>query len=195
LPQESEIKERFSLNRRRLEEAHLKYALITTIRRYPQLHTHSIPIRGDISQSLKEFTPSYYEAFTIKYAAHACTFPGCRSAIILDGNMKNRRQVCNAEDAGYVEFPGLPGKIKTGCIATPEYKSKFCSLHTARAYKGSPTQGLQREELGSMCTDVSSTPTQEMKRRKGSGEPVVEMLLEKKRVLRDKTLYKVCAYV
>lgn len=53
--------------------------------------------------------------------------------LVLDGNMKNRRHVCNARDAGYIEYPGLPGKVKTGCMLTPEYKSKYCSEHKIRA--------------------------------------------------------------
>lgn len=31
--------------------------------------------------------------------------------------MKNNRHVCAAEDAGYVEYPGLPGHVKTGGMA------------------------------------------------------------------------------
>jgi len=28
--------------------------------------------------------------------------------VIVDGNMKNHRDVCKAKDAGYMEFDGLP---------------------------------------------------------------------------------------
>ena len=49
--------------------------------------------------------------------------------LVLDGNMKNRRDVCFAKDAGFVEFEGLPGLIKTGCTASPAYKSQYCDLH------------------------------------------------------------------
>jgi hypothetical protein len=47
--------------------------------------------------------------------------------------MKNRRHVCNARDAGYIEYPGLLGKVKTGCILTPEYKSRYCYKHRIKA--------------------------------------------------------------
>ena len=47
--------------------------------------------------------------------------------------MKNRRHVCNARDAGYNEYPGLPGKVKTGCMMTPEYKSRYCNQHQLRS--------------------------------------------------------------
>ena len=44
--------------------------------------------------------------------------------------MKNHRDVCSAKDAGFAEFEGLPGNIKTGCPNTPELKSRFCSKHS-----------------------------------------------------------------
>ena len=40
---------------------------------------------------------------------HQCKFPGCGTVLVVDGNMKNRRDVCKAKDAGYIEFVGLPG--------------------------------------------------------------------------------------
>lgn len=46
--------------------------------------------------------------------------------------MKNRRHICNARDAGYIEYPGLPGKVKTGCMLTPEHKSKYCHKHAIK---------------------------------------------------------------
>lgn len=49
--------------------------------------------------------------------------------LVLDGNMKNSREVCFAVDAGYTEFSNLPGKIKAGCPNTPAYKSRYCSIH------------------------------------------------------------------
>ena len=58
----------------------------------------------------------------IFFSAHTCKFPGCQKVIVLDGNMKNRRHVCNAKDAGYIEYPGLPGRVKTGCMKSPQHK-------------------------------------------------------------------------
>ena len=34
--------------------------------------------------------------------------------------MKNHRDVCLAREAGYAEFSGLPGKVKTGCPNIPQ---------------------------------------------------------------------------
>ena len=60
---------------------------------------------------------------------HRCATPGCGQVFVVDGNMKNNREVCYAVDAGYAEFIGLPGKIKTGCPNTPAFKSRYCSIH------------------------------------------------------------------
>ena len=49
--------------------------------------------------------------------------------------MKNHRDVCLAHEAGYAEFSGLPGKVKTGCPNTPQPKSRYCSAHTPTAFK------------------------------------------------------------
>lgn len=54
---------------------------------------------------------------------------------MLDGNMKNHRDVCAASEAGYAEFNGLPGKIKTGCTNTPQLKSRYCPAHTPTAFR------------------------------------------------------------
>lgn len=72
------------------------------------------------------------------YIGHHCDKHGCGSVLVLDGNMKNHRQICLATDAGYMEFDGLPGRIKTGCPNSPAYKSRYCSLHAPVIAKSSP---------------------------------------------------------
>ena len=52
---------------------------------------------------------------------------------MLDGNMKNQREVCMAKDAGYTQYSALPGSVRTGCPHTPAYKSRFCTHHKNRA--------------------------------------------------------------
>jgi len=46
--------------------------------------------------------------------------------------MKNRRDICAATEAGFVEFEGLPGAIKTGCQLSPGYQSRYCYHHAPR---------------------------------------------------------------
>ena len=53
--------------------------------------------------------------------------------------MKNHRRVCYAVNAGYAEYEGLPGVIKTGCPNTSVYKSCFCNLHTPSATETTST--------------------------------------------------------
>lgn len=70
---------------------------------------------------------------------HRCEKKGCGTVLVLDGNQKNNRPVCAAGEAGFVEYAGLPGKVKTGCMATPEQSSLFCSLHKPHQLKVSST--------------------------------------------------------
>ena len=58
---------------------------------------------------------------------------GCGETIVIDENMENHRDVCFATDAGFVEYAGLPGKVKTGCTNTTDLKSRYCGLHKPTA--------------------------------------------------------------
>ena len=82
--------------------------------------------------------------------------------LVLDGNMKNRRDVCMAKDAGYIKYPGLPGCVKSGCTSSPTYKSRYCEQHTNR-----------------VCIPQGSDEDQ-----------IIEIILEKK-TTRNSTFYKV----
>jgi len=93
---------------------------------------------------------------------------------VLDGNMKNRRDVCMAREAGYTTYEGLPGVLKTGCMNSPEFKARHCSLHRVRACN--PHAGPDLDEAAP--------------ERKESREMVVEIILEK-RVTRKATYFKV----
>ena len=55
---------RIRLDRRRLEAAHLKYAVLTVQNHYPSLAVHPIPMSTDVSSMLQMFTPAFYDAFT-----------------------------------------------------------------------------------------------------------------------------------
>ena len=34
-----------------------------------------------------------------------------------------------SKDAGFIEYAELPGTIKTGCQASPDYMSRYCANH------------------------------------------------------------------
>ena len=74
-------------------------------------------------------------------AEHTCKCPGCKEVLVIDGNMKNRRDVCMAKDAGYIQYLGLPGHIKSGYTLSPKFVSilsescsegKHAALYTRR---------------------------------------------------------------
>ena len=47
---------------------------------------------------------------------HCCDKPGCENVVILDGNMKNARQVCSCKKVTELKFEGLIGSIVVGKI-------------------------------------------------------------------------------
>ena len=109
------------------------------------------------------------------FVAHRCSFPGCGSVLVLDGNMKNHRDVCYAKDAGFIQFDGLSGLIKTGCPASPDYKSQYWAQHKNHAC-ALPTYEEVDDELGT----TPGPAVRSQQRRQHSGNPIAEMILAKK---------------
>ena len=56
--------------------------------------------------------------------------------LVIDGNMKNQCNICAATEAGYIQYPNLPGSIKTGCQLSPPSALKYCTLHAPRVRAG-----------------------------------------------------------
>ena len=50
----------------------------------------------------------------IDFLEHVCDIPGCSSVIVVDGNMKNARQVCGCKEVGELYYPGMNGSIMVG---------------------------------------------------------------------------------
>jgi hypothetical protein len=101
---------------------------------------------------------------------HRCECPGCGSVLVLDGNMKNNREVCYATRAGYTEFSGLVGQIATGCPNSPAFKSRYCTYH-------SPFAVSPQEEGSSPLSDQESQ---------------LAAIITGKRLTRTSTFYQVC---
>jgi len=110
--------------------------------------------------------------------AHRCDVPGCGKVLVLDGNMKNSREVCLATHAGYAEFTGLPGRVQTGCPNTPGHKSRYCSLHAPCT---ALPKDIQFSEDGSPITVGPTTSSEERH---------VAVILSK-RVTRNSNFYQV----
>ena len=65
--------------------------------------------------------------------------------LVVDGNMKNRRDVCAASEAGYIQYEGLPTFIKTDCQYSLGYSFKYCFEHApiiAVCKEGSTTNAV-----------------------------------------------------
>ena len=97
--------------------------------------------------------------------------PGCGTVLVLDGNQKNRRDVCAATHAGALEYEGLPGSLQSGCQLSPAYRSKYCFYH-------SPRVAISKDESSSAC----------------DSEGVVKFIIGK-RVTRSGVTYNVCLHV
>lgn len=93
--------------------------------------------------------------------------------------MKNRRDVCAASEAGFIQYPSLPGAIKTGCQVSPLRSSKYCFHHAPRISKRSLDCNPETEAIAS-----PSTSHQE--------EGVVKFITGKK-ITRRSTYYQVCS--
>jgi hypothetical protein len=144
---EDELQKRVRLDRRRIESAHLRYAVLRLQQAYQDTFPAKIPMSSNIEDTLEKILPMFYQSFIKKLSGkflfhlttflmiteHECHYAGCTNVLVLDGNMKNRRDICYAKDAGYVRYPGLDGHIKTGCMMSPAYKSYFCEKHKDRS--------------------------------------------------------------
>ena len=120
--------EHLAMDRRRLESAHLKYTMFNVCSWYPSLSVEDTVFRAaDVNDTVLEFLKKYYLLFFSKYGGyyfsclllvcwshavillqndvgHSCKYPGCKKVLVLDGNMKNRRDVCMARNAGYTDI-------------------------------------------------------------------------------------------
>ena len=111
--------------------------------------------------------------------AHRCRYPGCGSVLVLDGNMKNQCNVCAATEAGYIQYPHLPGSIKTGCQLSPPSTSKYCYNHAPRV-----CTGLLLQESDLDCKAADSQPTSD-----STHEGIVQLITGK--VTRSQVYYQV----
>ena len=69
---------------------------------------------------------------------------------------ENNRTVCAAEEAGYVEYHGLPGMVKIGCMNTPIQTSTFCALHKLREMKTESESSVCAQSRGTQHRVIES---------------------------------------
>ena len=99
--------------------------------------------------------------------------------------MKNRRDMCFAKDAGFIEFEGLPGLVKTGCPASPAYKNHYCDLH-----KNHACEQLHREEVTDEAPGTSDRPAQDMMQKQRHLKTAVAETILAKKTTRNQTYYQ-----
>uniref|UniRef100_A0A7M5TT31 Uncharacterized protein n=1 Tax=Clytia hemisphaerica TaxID=252671 RepID=A0A7M5TT31_9CNID len=119
-----------TLDRRRLEDAFLLYAVKNVCRSYSIKCDQTITDRNTLLKSINE---DFYKKFVEKWSGHQCEKQGCGRVLVLDGNMKTSRRVCAVKDITSVVFPTMKEEFKTGCLNTPIQDSKFCSLHESNS--------------------------------------------------------------
>jgi len=103
--------------------------------------------------------------------------------------MKNHRDVCFAKDAGFIEFEGLDGSIKTGCPETPAFKNRYCNNHKPQLCDLKCFE--EKDELLDFQTGPELRSKQKgLSKDSLTGEPIAEMILAKK-TTRKQAYYQV----
>ena len=84
---------------------------------------------------------------------HQRNYPGCGQVLVLSGYLKNRRDVCAATEAGYIQYPTLPDSvIKSGCQLSPLQTSSYCYYHAPRVSKRCSTSDEDDEKQETPCS-------------------------------------------
>lgn len=69
----STLRTRHKLDRRRLEDAHLKYALLLIVADYPDVFNKlDMMVSSNIQETLQSITSKYYCGFQNRYASEKC---------------------------------------------------------------------------------------------------------------------------
>lgn len=111
--------------------------------------------------------------------------------LVLDGNMKNYRDVCHAKDAGFIQFEGLDGSIKTGCLESPDFKSRYCAQHKNQACDLLSSEIVEPDEE----LNVVLGPTLRSSVKQAEpGNLVAERIIAKKETRRQ-TYYQVNSFI
>ena len=97
--------------------------------------------------------------------------------------------MCHAKDAGFIQFDGLFRSIKTGCTATPAFKSQYCTQHMNQACALLHTEETD-EELDAITGPTLRSHQFKKQVARGPGDPVAEKILAK-RTTRKRTYYQV----
>ena len=112
------------------------------------------------------YCSSYHGFFVIVFLDHTCTYLGCTNVLVIDGNCKNRRDICAATEAGFIENGSLPGMIMTECQHTPMQNSPFCCQHAPRVSVTLPVADTDDAEITLMTEKAQQKAAEKYYQRK-----------------------------
>ena len=120
---------RNDVNRKRLGTAFFLYGFLEFTSRSGILHEFK---SGD--DWLEEAILDYYNVIKGQFSnhwtdKHFCDVPNCATMMVSDGGMKINRKVCGAKFSAVRKFCNSGKTILTGCTASPNPNSPFCSKH------------------------------------------------------------------
>ena len=72
---------------------------------------------------------------------------------------KNHTDVCFPTNAGYIEYKGLKGQVRSGCPNTPSFKSRYWTLH--KPIVAIPQDAELEENSADNPSSISATHGQE----------------------------------
>ncbi|KXJ21076.1 hypothetical protein AC249_AIPGENE27746 [Exaiptasia diaphana] len=141
------FKRRKGLDRRRLEEAFIVYASLDLMRRH-NFEIEHFPY--DKSELTKLVVICFHSIFVSKWSEHSCQHKGCKNVVVIDGNMKNCRQVCSCKGVTQLQFEGMIGAITVGCLNTPAKGLRLCKDHSTTSIAFRDDENLMNEK---QCDD------------------------------------------
>lgn len=149
-----------------MEEGFLLYASLVTLEKY-NLWQQVPAIPCDRNEMVELVTREFNVAFIKRWGDHICESPGCKSMLVLDGNMKNARQVCMVKDVAELHFSAINGSIVVGCQNTPAKGSRYCAEHceTAISFRDDSVESTGCEEtekgdqVGCLITKILNEKT------------------------------------
>ena len=120
---------RIEVNRKRLGTAFFLYGFLEYTSRSGILHNFQ---SGDCW--LENTILEYYDVIKGQFSnhwtdQHFCSVPNCATMMVSDGGMKINRKVCAAKFSAVRKFSNSNKTVLTGCTATPNPDSPFCSDH------------------------------------------------------------------
>jgi hypothetical protein len=120
---------RKDVNRKRLGTAFFLYGFLEFTSRSSVAHEFRT---GDAW--LEDTILEYYTVIKSQFSAHwtqkhFCNVPNCTTMMVSDGGMKIDRKICAAKFSAVRKFCSSNKTILTGCTASPNPSSPFCSKH------------------------------------------------------------------